>query len=59
MLVSTGVILNSLSSIISYNNFNVEQMFVQKQRQKTMQRHQPTFLKQFVYFIIMVSFNLW
>ena len=59
MLVSTGIILNSLSSIISYNNFNIEQMFGKRLRQKTIQRHQPTFMKQLIYFIIMLSFNLW
>merc|ERR1712154_668282 len=34
-------------------------MFEKRVKQKTIQRHQPTFMKQLIYFIIMLSFNLW
>ena len=57
-----GIILNSLSSILSYNNFNVDQMFGQslnsrKENQKY-KKHQKTFLKQLAYFIIMAILYL-
>ena len=61
-----GIVLNSLSSILSYNSFNVDQMFgqsfIERRRMKKSQknkRHQKTFLKQLAYFIIMVILYLW
>ena len=55
-LFSSGNILNSLSSILSYNNFDIDQMFGQKKNPNS--RHQTTFLKQMIYCIIMTLLNM-
>ena len=59
---STGLLLNSLSSILSYNHFNMDQMFGQGTDQKKVTAkkttHQTSFLKQIIYFVLMLIMNL-
>ena len=61
--ISQGLLLNSLSSILSYNNFNMDQMFGKAQgtdmkKDKAKKTHHSSFLKQTIYFILMVILNL-
>ena len=60
-----GIVLNSLSSILSYNNFNFKQMLAEDtgcssdvDDESKPQWHEPTFTKQFIYFIIILSMNI-
>ena len=53
--------LNTFSSILSYNQFDFEPIFskkdgTSKERRKVL--HEPTFVKQTLYFLIMVILNL-
>ena len=52
-----GLVLNSLSSVLTYNTFDVEQMFGDKKKQGN--HHETSFVKQLGYFLIMVILNLW
>ena len=55
----TEIILNSLSSVLSYNNFNFETIFSDKdtkQPQKNVD-HESTFVKQLIYFLMVTSLN--
>ena len=51
--------LNSTSSILSYNNFDLEQIFALKKKGKLKARdmHESTFIKQLIYFIIFTFLN--
>ena len=54
--------MNSLSSILSYNHFNMDQMFGQgtdlKKDRAKKTTHQTSFLKQIIYFVLMLIMNL-
>ena len=52
----SGIILNSYSSVLSYNNFNIKLMLVGKRDDYVW--HESTFLRQFVYFILIFSMNI-
>ena len=59
--ISQGLLLNSLSSILSYNNFIMDQMFGQgtdMKKDRAKKNHQTSFLKQVVYFILLLILNL-
>ena len=63
MNLVSGIVLNSLSSILSYNNFNFKQMLAEDtgcdvDNKSKPQWHEPTFTKQFIYFIIILSMNI-
>ena len=54
--------LNSFSSVLSYNNFDFEPIFTRKKDKSKAQkkvRHEPTVVKQTIYFLIMTLLNLW
>ena len=51
-----GLVLNSLSSVLTYNTFDVEQMFGDKKKGN---HHETSFVKQLGYCIIMIILNLW
>ena len=56
------ILLSSLSSVMSYNNFDFEQIYSKKdEKSKAWKkvRHEPTVVKQTIYFLIMTSLNLW
>jgi len=55
------IVLNSLSSVLSYNNFDFEPIFSKKEEKSKARkkiRHEPTVVKQTIYFLIMTSLNL-
>ena len=55
------IVFNSLSSVLSYNNFDFEPIFTKKDKKSKAQkkvRHEPTVVKQTIYFLIMTSLNL-
>ena len=55
------ITLNSLSSVLSYNNFDFEPIFTKKNEKSQARkkvRHEPTVVKQTIYFLIMTSLNL-
>ena len=56
LFIFPGIFLNSLSSILSYNSFDVDQMF--GHRKDSSKRHQSTFVKQLVYFIIILTLGI-
>ena len=55
------IVLNSLSSVLSYNNFDFEPIFARKDKKSKARKkvkHEPTVVKQTIYFLIMTSLNL-
>ena len=56
------VLLNSMSSVLSYNNFDFGPIFLRKDKRgdhiKKEEMHQPTFVKQMFYFIFFLILNL-
>ena len=55
------IVLNSFSSVLSYNNFDFEPIFTRKREKSKAQRkvrHEPTVVKQTIYFMIMTFLNL-
>ena len=55
------ILFNSLSSVLSYNHFDFEPIFTKKDDKSKAQkkvRHEPTVVKQTIYFLIMTSLNL-
>ena len=55
------IVLNSLSSVLSYNNFDFEPIFARKDKKfkaRKKDKHEPTAVKQTIYFLIMTSLNL-
>jgi len=63
------ILFSSLSSVLSYNNFDFEPIFSKKEkedldlgltksRNRKKVRHEPTVVKQTIYFLIMTSLNL-
>ena len=59
-----GALLNSFSSVLSYNSFDLDEVLSSgekkrenlKENRKTL--HEPTFVKQLLYFLLMGSMNL-
>ena len=59
---SSEVTLNSTSSVLSYNHFDFGPLFsgedkVRKEKREQ-EKHQPTFVKQMVYFMLFTILNL-
>ena len=55
------IVLNSFSSVLSYNNFDFELILERKKEKSKAQkkvRHEPTVVKQTIYFLIMTFLNL-
>ena len=55
------ILFSSLSSVLSYNSFDFGQIFSKKDdksKAKKKVRHEPTVVKQTIYFLIMTSLNL-
>ena len=50
-----GLLLNSLSTFFSYNHYNYDNIL---KKQKKTQNHQPTFLRQAIYYTIFLVENL-
>ena len=57
-LVLLEILLNSFSSVLSYNQFDLEPIFTKKNAQLKRVRHEPTMVKQGIYFLIMTTLNL-
>ena len=51
------IILNSMSSVLSYNQFNFGPIFKHGEKAKE-EKHQPSFAKQMIYFILFTVLNL-
>ena len=51
------ILLNSFSSVLSYNQFDFEPIFTKKMRVKEV-KHEPTLVKQGIYFLLMTTLNL-
>ena len=53
----TEIIFNSSSSVLSYNSFNFKEVFDHEKRisEKKRELHEPTFMKQLLYFLIFTS----
>ena len=59
---SSEVTLNSTSSVLSYNHFDFGPLFsaedeVRKEKREQ-EKHQPTFFRQMVYFLLFTILNL-
>ena len=52
------ILLNSFSSVLSYNQFDLEPIFTSKKALQTRVRHEPTMVKQGIYFLLMTTLNL-
>ena len=52
------ILLNSFSSVLSYNQFDLEPIFTKKNALQKRVRHEPTMVKQGIYFLIMTTLNL-
>ena len=55
------VILNSMSSVLSYNQFNFGPIFKHGKKakeEKKGEKHQPSFAKQMIYFILFTVLSL-
>ena len=52
------ILLNSFSSVLSYNQFDLEPIFTTKKALHKRVRHEPTMVKQGIYFLIMTFLYL-
>ena len=55
------VTLNSMSSVLSYNQFDFGPIFKhgkKAMKEKREEKHQPSFVKQMIYFILFTMLNL-
>ena len=50
--------MNSFSSVLSYNQFDFEPIFTKNKKDQKRVRHEPTMVKQSIYFLIMVILNI-
>ena len=53
--------MNSMSSVLSYNQFDFGPIFKhgdKAKREKRGEKHQPSFAKQMIYFILFIVLNL-
>ena len=66
----SGIFLNSLSSVLSFNSFDLDSslrtikdedtdIITEKEKKQSLDKklHESTFVKQFLYFVLMVSMN--
>ena len=64
------IILDAMSSVLSYNDLDLSYVLRYKKEEKEddeddvedgdeEELHESTFAKQFVYFLLMTSFNIW
>ena len=64
------IILDAMSSVLSYNDLDLSYVLRNKKEEKEddeddvedgdeEELHESTFAKQFVYFLLMTSFNIW
>ena len=54
----TGIVMNSFSSTLTYNNFDFVSMLTKKQNKKHLHEHEPTFLKELFYLLIFLVINI-
>ena len=52
------ILLNSFSSVLSYNQFDLEPIFTEKKALQKRVRHESTMVKQGIYFFIMTILYL-
>ena len=50
--------MNSFSSVLSYNQFDFEPIFKKNTKDYQRVRHEPTMVKQAIYFLIMTTLNI-
>ena len=58
LLLLLEILLNSFSSVLSYNQFDLEPIFTEKKALQKRVRHESTMVKQGIYFLIMTTLNL-
>ena len=56
-LIILEILLNSFSSVLSYNQFDFEPIFTKKKAHQRV-RHESTMVKQGIYFLIMTTLNM-
>ncbi len=59
--LNTEVIMNSMSSVLSYNQFDFGPIFKHGEKakiEKRREKHLPSFAKQMIYFILFTALNL-
>ena len=62
--LSVETLLNSFGSVLSYNTFDLEPIFAARDENKKCRKikktvwHEPTFVKQLIYFLIFTALNL-
>ena len=54
--IFSGILMNTFSSTFSYNNFDFN--LLMGKSKKKQQLHQPSFLRQFLYFLIFLTINI-
>ena len=60
-ILLSEVTLNSMSSVLSYNQFNFGPIFKHEDKaneEKREEKHQPSFVKQMIYFMLFSILNL-
>ena len=62
ILYISGIILNSMNSVLSFNNLDHLNSILYKKNEKTLADqqkhwHEPSFIKQFVYFFVLYVIN--
>ena len=60
-ILLSEVTLNSMSSVLSYNQFNFGPIFKhgdKAMKEKREEKHQPSFVKQTIYFLLFTILNL-
>ena len=60
-ILFSEVTLNSMSSVLSYNQFDFGPIFKNGEKAKEEKRgekHQPSFVKQMIYFMLFIMLNL-
>ena len=50
--------MNAMSSVLSYNQFDFGPIFKHGDKAKEEEKHQPSFVKQLLYFILFIMLNL-
>ena len=58
LYISLEILLNSFSSVLSHHQFDFEPIFTRKKVLQKRVRHEPTMVKQGLFFLLMTTLNM-